>query len=385
MSWRLEPSPRTVGIEEGLAAKVHDPLWLLGRQWQLGEFNGKDAGTPALVQVAGTSAPVNAWRGAQQTDWTPFDGATIPLDALIEPEDEPSLNLRERIEAGAHFRRLLIAAGLGKYDDAFVSAHAFNSAALADPAFAADLMLLAIAGRTADGAALLTTAQDLVGGQSSSVSIDAADTAAVQQVATAWLAWYSSELEPIPNTGTAVTWQENRLEYGFAVSSPAASGTVLAADAYLGDGLDWFDFDIDTSATAGPSADPIPISLKSVPTPVRYGGMPLPRFWAMEDADSDLGSIDAAASDIGRLLLVEFGTVYGNDWFVLPIKLPAGTITILDSVVVSDVFGRNFLLAERASANPSGISSRSTNGRRRNSSRPGRALPVADVGFSHGK
>ncbi len=127
MSWRLEPSPRTVGIEEGLAAKVHDPLWLLGRQWQLGEFNGKDAGTPALVQVAGTSAPVNAWRGAQQTDWTPFDGATVPLDALIEPEDEPSLSLRERIEAGAHFRRLLIAAGLGKYDDAFVSAHAFNS------------------------------------------------------------------------------------------------------------------------------------------------------------------------------------------------------------------------------------------------------------------
>jgi hypothetical protein len=39
--------------------------------------------------------------------------------------------------------------------------------------------------------------------------------------------------------------------------------------------------------------------------------------------------------------------VYGNDWFVLPIKLPAGSITTLDSVVVRDVFGRNLLL-ERA-------------------------------------
>ncbi len=169
-------------------------------------------------------------------------------------------------------------------------------------------------------------------------------------MATAWIAWYSSELEPILNTGTAVSWQENRLEYGFAVSSPAANGTVLAADAYLGDGLDWFDFDIDTSATAGPSGDQAPISLKSVPAPVRYGGMPLPRFWAMEDATSDLGAIDASACDIGRLLLVQFGTVYGNDWFVLPIKLDAGTITILDSVVVSDVFGRNLLL-QRAGEN----------------------------------
>ena len=103
MSWRLEPSPRTVGIEEGLAAKVHDPLWLLGRQWQLGEFNGKDAGTPALVQVAGTSAPVNAWRGAQQTDWTPFDGATVPLDALIEPQGCPVPALIERLYCGMLF------------------------------------------------------------------------------------------------------------------------------------------------------------------------------------------------------------------------------------------------------------------------------------------
>ena len=35
----------------GLEARVHDPLWLLGRQWQLGEFEGEDAGTPLTVRV----------------------------------------------------------------------------------------------------------------------------------------------------------------------------------------------------------------------------------------------------------------------------------------------------------------------------------------------
>jgi hypothetical protein len=75
--------------------------------------------------------------------------------------------------------------------------------------------------------------------------------------------------------------------------------------------------------------------------------MPLPRFWAMEDARYDFGSIDAASHDLGRLLLVEFATVFGNDWYILPVKLPVGSLTLLDFVVVTDVFGRN-LLVDRA-------------------------------------
>lgn len=352
MSWRLEPSPRSLGIEEGLAARVHDPLWLLARQWQLGEFSGKDAGTPAIVQVAGTTTPVNAWRGAQQTTWAPLNAALAPLDSLVEPEDWPSLDLRERIEAGAHFLRMIAAAGLGRYAQPFIAAHAFDSVTLADPAFLADLMLMAVAKRTPDGIPLQATAAQLAAGGASPVPIDPGDTAAVQSVASAWLAWYAAEMEPAPGTGTAVTWRQNRLEYGFAVSSQAAGGTVLAADSYLGDGLDWYDFDIDPAATPGPPADSVSISAKSVPAPIRYGGMPLPRFWAMEDAKCDFGSVEAAANDIGRLLLVEFATVYGNNWFVLPIKLSAGSLTLLDSVVVSDVFGRNFLLSRAGDNEP---------------------------------
>ena len=52
-SWnRLEPrtrSPSLLGIE----ARIHDPLWLLARQWQFGEFLGEDAGSPVSVRVRG--------------------------------------------------------------------------------------------------------------------------------------------------------------------------------------------------------------------------------------------------------------------------------------------------------------------------------------------
>src|SRR5579862_4871104 len=235
MSWRLEPTPRADGIDEGLAARIHDPLWLLARQWQMGEFRGQDGGTPALVQIAGSNTPITAWRGPQQTDWTPFDPNQNPLDELVEPEDESAPDLRERIEAGAYFQRLLIAAGLARYTSAFQQAHAFDATAQADPAFVADLLLAAVARRQPDGLALHATASALVAGQPIAVSIDPPDIATVNAVATQWLAWYTTEIDPVPGTGTAVTWQEHRMEYGFAVSSPAAGGTVLTSPAYLGD------------------------------------------------------------------------------------------------------------------------------------------------------
>jgi hypothetical protein len=350
MSWRIEPTPRSVGIEEGLAARVHDALWLLARQWQLGEFHGKDAGTPAIVQVAGNTTAITSWRGAQQTTWSNFDPGENPLDSLVEPEDESTPDYRERVEAGAYFQRMLAAAGLERYQPAFVEAHAFDASAFANPALVADPLFAAVAKRSPDGLALQATAQALAAGQPSLVTIDPGDLAALTAIANAWLTWYEAEIAASPGSGTAVTWQQNRLEYGFAVSSQAAGGTVLIADAYLGDGLDWFDLDIDPSQTAAAGSASTSITRQAVPTPIRYGGMPLPRFWAMEDSRSDLGSIEAAANDIGRLLLVEFATVYGNDWYALPIKLPVGSLTILDSVVVSDVFGRN-LLVERAGVN----------------------------------
>ncbi len=36
-----------------LRAEVHDPVWFLGRQWQLGEHHGEDAASPALGAVHG--------------------------------------------------------------------------------------------------------------------------------------------------------------------------------------------------------------------------------------------------------------------------------------------------------------------------------------------
>ena len=59
-SWtRLEPRARGNDMRPSLEARVHDPLWLLGRQWQVGEFQGEDTGTPVQARVRATSATLS--------------------------------------------------------------------------------------------------------------------------------------------------------------------------------------------------------------------------------------------------------------------------------------------------------------------------------------
>ena len=63
LAWtRLEPQAISGDPEPGLEARMHDPLWLLARQWQLAEFEGEDVGTPLIVHVQTTELPITAWQ-----------------------------------------------------------------------------------------------------------------------------------------------------------------------------------------------------------------------------------------------------------------------------------------------------------------------------------
>ena len=59
---RLEPRSREVEFDTALAAQVHDPLWMLTRQWMIGEFKGEDAGSAVLAKLARRLTPVTRTR-----------------------------------------------------------------------------------------------------------------------------------------------------------------------------------------------------------------------------------------------------------------------------------------------------------------------------------
>jgi len=81
-----------------------------------------------------------------------------------------------------------------------------------------------------------------------------------------------------------------------------------------------------------------------IPTPAVFAGMPNNRWWAFEDGHVDLGNINAETTDISKIVMVEFAAMYGNNWFLLPYEIPAGTLSEVKGIVVTDVFGQKTLV-----------------------------------------
>jgi hypothetical protein len=78
--------------------------------------------------------------------------------------------------------------------------------------------------------------------------------------------------------------------------------------------------------------------------------MPNTRHWTFEEGATNFGNIDVDTPDIAKLLLIEFGLVYANDWFLLPIDLPAGSLTSIEGLAVSNVFGERFWITPAVTA-----------------------------------
>ncbi len=99
----------------------------------------------------------------------------------------------------------------------------------------------------------------------------------------------------------------------------------------------------------------------AIPTPVRYAGMPASRWWAFEEGDVHFGDIAAAPGDLGRLLLADYVTVYGNDWYSIPLRLPLGTVSQVLDLKVYDTMGGgstsivHAALGRRAPARPTSV------------------------------
>src|SRR5690606_31682061 len=112
---RVEPHTRSVDLEEGLQARIADPLWALARQWQLGEFRGEDAASPVHARVTALWNPLATFRNDAdgRTQLEPVTSGR-PLEVRVEAErvqDGPAA-LMLVAELGLQFARRLDAAGL---------------------------------------------------------------------------------------------------------------------------------------------------------------------------------------------------------------------------------------------------------------------------------
>jgi hypothetical protein len=345
---RLEPRCRTADMAPALEARTHDPLWMLSRQWQLGEFLGDDAGSPILAAIESVDMPLDRYAGANGAAAS-MPGA-IPLETWVEREAvRPSatvIDYQQSAEAGVHFLRLLRAAGLfvrygAEYTRQYPIALITGTQRAGLDKAALRLADLA-AGRVPDGVRLAADLRAKLPGLPRLPVLDTPDERTrAQQVARDYVAWYDALFdEPPRGSAQATTWVDERMEYQFAIDSSATDAPgAFVAERYTGDPLDWTTFDR-SAAPLGSVAPPPPATTRRLmPTPVSFKGMPARRFWEIEDAAVDMGAIEAGPADLGRLLVREFALVYGNDWFIIPLPVQVGSVSRIVSLVVTDTFG----------------------------------------------
>lgn len=357
-SWvRLEPRSRDAEMNTSLQARIYDPLWLLSRQWQLGEFEGEDNGSPVMARWRGETARLNRYLpGAPSTasaHTRPYDSRVLPLETLVERErarpktttDKPE-KLTFAVRAGQHFLRLLDQQALSKsYSELFRSRFSFDEQRNELDGESLNFFNL-VAPRVPDGRKLYAALRP----QGSSavklptdLAILPADVAEVEKAAGQWLQWCDT-LFSEPDAGPP-SWSAERMEYSLSVAARFSDAEkVLTAQEYFEGHLDWHAFDFNERVSLGAPVDVKQVTCTTIPAPVSFHGMPAARFWEFEDAQVDFGSVDAGPTDLARMLLVEFALAYGNDWFVIPIELEVGTLCRTRSLVITDTFGVRTLI-----------------------------------------
>ncbi|MEO7847413.1 MAG: hypothetical protein ABIR82_18935, partial [Nocardioides sp.] len=176
-----------------------------------------------------------------------------------------------------------------------------------------------------------------------SEDLSAADKAELGDVLDEWVDWFDRRFGA---PGNPSSWVDERLEYQFALAAPNPRGgdpLVFGAPEYLGGGVLWFELDL----LDGVPPPDVPdgevesfVETRKFPQSLRWPGMPVDRFWEMEDGSVDLGTLSLDPADLPGLLALDMAATGSTDWFVTELALPAAGVACIDTITVSDTFGR---------------------------------------------
>lgn len=292
---RLEPLVRNPELTGTLRGSLADPLWLLSRQRQFGEFVGEDAGSPVqvdleyaqdhltTVEVGSEVRPYNAQRDAPVETLVERE----PVAATADPPDESGEtarvpNLVVRVEAGMNFLDRL---GRRRSDgppspDRFAETYRVTPPDVADAptrrfgdVFDGPARDGTPTARGLDGHALYYEFLALAGeaiatpdgqGDWSALSDPVTafvrdgdpgfDKSAFTAAAAGFAEWYATLYdEPAPDEDA---WDPDRMEYEVAVAAGAEDAeSVLEASEYHGGRMDWYDFTPSDRTMPDPDSD----------------------------------------------------------------------------------------------------------------------------------
>lgn len=353
---RLEARPRADDFDRALKAEVRDPLWMLTKQWQMGEFRGEDAGSPAFAKVQLATTRITKYQAAKNAVQTYND--EVPLEAKVEQKKlqfeqggrKTSLDIR--LLMGRQWLKL-IKENHNTFRGKYIGLYPFEVPDAEDKSHATTVahpeawqVSMAIAGRSMDGYAFYKYLKENAAHKASD-NVSESGVPDLDKLGEKFVNWYE-ELFLQPEEELNNAWDPSRMEYAFAVSAPEGNAEkTMVADEYYHGHLDWYNLDVapKNRELATDETGTLPQEVQSretfsfFPVPVSFDGMPDTRWWKFEDGRVNFGDIKPDTTDVNKLLFMEFGLVYANDWFIVPVTLPAGSIAVIRGLSVTNVFG----------------------------------------------
>lgn len=359
---RIEPRVISRTLAPTIKSSVHDALWMLTQQHRIGEFQGEDAGMALKARVQTQSTKINRFK-SRYGQVEEYD-EKIPLEAKIE-----RLPLKEdlglSIELHTMWSKLVAKVypnNIQQIVNAFIVKFPIDpltdNVAKNSNKVALRVRNL-VTKRNIDGVKLYYHFKN--GGTVSQVI---SNFPLLENQINPFLKWIKSTYY-FPDSIEENSWSESELEYQSKISAPLtglsnSNQHVLLGDKYKRGDLDWFSFDLDGNPSnklqeSGISIDNSKAVLKEqtfsyIPTNIEFKGMPKGKWWEFEDQNKDISKMLIQQSDVSKIIVTEFGLIYSNDWFLIPHVVPDNSITTVKGLVVTDSFGRNFLI-NRAGSN----------------------------------
>lgn len=328
---QINALPRSGLVREALEARLADPLWLLARQRQFGALKGEDAGSPLQVTLTHGHAVVDQYVD-QDGKRKSIAGASAPVEPFVEADNPMTSPARDRLQAEAAIDLISRCPQSARAKLAEALRRAFSLPQVDEP-----VLLKLLLQKGFDASQLMKRDKDYITDLCDDLGLGQRTT---KQVGAAFEAWKTAhKARFVTPVGGKNAWDKERLEYSFGLRASQIDAD-LSFDGYRGDRFDWYQAELSSPSGNAYKNTPNQITEKPLVTRVRYDGMPSRRFWSFEDGKVFFGGLSTETLDLPQMVLIEFATVYAEDWYWVPVRVPTGALSRLVKVDVVDTFGQ---------------------------------------------
>ena len=338
---RFEPRTCRADYSQALSFEVHDPMWMLSRQWQFGRFRANDCGTLINACVQLQRQAVDGICHGQDVSTRKAISPSDPVEPVVESVSA-KLTFSVRVESAVHLRKMIRsrfdADKAARLLEMLLHQYKIDVATMRDEENPiTDIIdsvnenrtrfLTVYGGRCFDGVRVY---------EDTGFAAKVKAVLSKQEANSLWndfRDWFNGMYQP--ENGRDSYWNPEKLGYEFMLTSGSRG---YVAENYSTGHVGWYSFD----RVASKGKDVITEKKFSfIPTIATFPAAPARRLWEYEDRRTHFGNLtNKDVSQLASAVMMEYVSLYSNDWMVIPMYIKPGMITDIKEITVTDTFGQ---------------------------------------------